>query len=69
MTSHANPAQHDQSEFCCGVIAIGKAIGLTRRQAFHLLENHRLPAKKVGGRWVALRSELVAALSSKSGKT
>ncbi len=39
---------------------IAKMIGRTERQTFHLLSSGRLPAKKVGGRWVAERSKLIA---------
>ncbi|NTH65289.1 DNA-binding protein [Agrobacterium rhizogenes] len=39
---------------------IASLIGRTRRQTFHLLTNGQLPAKKVGGRWVAERSKLIA---------
>jgi hypothetical protein len=41
-----------------GVAGIGKAIGRTPRQTFHMLENGRLPAKKIGGRWCASRQGL-----------
>ncbi len=38
---------------------IAKVIGRTPRITFLLLEKGELPAKKVGGRWVAERGELV----------
>jgi hypothetical protein len=41
-----------------GVAGIGREIGRNARQTFHLLENGRLPAKKVGGRWCASRAGL-----------
>lgn len=42
-----------------GAEAIAEAIGLeSRRKVFHLLENQAIPAKKVGGRWVADRRQL-----------
>jgi hypothetical protein len=41
-----------------GVAGIGRAIGRNQRQTFHMLENGRLPAKKIGGRWVASRAGL-----------
>ena len=40
--------------------SIAKIIGRTPRITFHLLEKGELPAKKVGGRWVAERSKLIA---------
>ncbi|NTF80876.1 DNA-binding protein [Rhizobium rhizogenes] len=42
------------------VAEIAKLIGRTERQTFHLLSSGQLPAKKVGGRWVAERSKLIA---------
>ena len=38
---------------------IAKVIGRTARVTFILLEKGELPAKKVGGRWVASRQKLV----------
>ncbi|WHO73924.1 DNA-binding protein [Rhizobium sp. BT03] len=42
------------------VSEIAKLIGRTERQTFHLLSGGQLPAKKVGGRWVAERGKLIA---------
>lgn len=42
------------------VSEIGKLIGRNERQTFHLLNTGQIPAKKVGGRWVAERSKLIA---------
>lgn len=39
---------------------IAKIIRRTPRITFSLLEKGELPAKKVGGRWVAERSKLIA---------
>lgn len=41
------------------VVEIAKLIGRTPRQTFHMLKNGELPAKKVGGRWVAERGQLI----------
>ena len=41
-----------------GAEAIAKIVGLSTRATFHLLEGGRLPARKVGGKWVALPSTL-----------
>lgn len=41
------------------VSAIAKVIGRTRRQTFGMLEKGLLPARKVGGRWVAERGKLL----------
>lgn len=42
------------------VTEIAKLIGRNERQTFHLLNSGQLPAKKVGGRWVASRQKLIA---------
>ncbi|NEJ57494.1 DNA-binding protein [Rhizobium ruizarguesonis] len=42
------------------VAEIAKIICRTERQTFHMLNKGDLPAKKVGGRWVAERGQLVA---------
>ncbi len=41
-----------------GAKAIGAEIGVDDRRAFYLLERGEIPAKKVGGKWVAERSKL-----------
>lgn len=41
---------------------IGEVIGRTPRQVVHMLNMGLLPAKKVGGRWVASRKKLIAFL-------
>jgi hypothetical protein len=43
-----------------GAEAIARELGTNRRRAFHLLETGEIPAKKVGGRWVAERNVLAA---------
>ncbi|RVM15112.1 DNA-binding protein [Sinorhizobium meliloti] len=43
-----------------GAEAIAKVIGRSTRATFHMLDNGELPAKKVGGRWVAERGKLIA---------
>jgi hypothetical protein len=43
-----------------GADEIAKLIGRTPRVTFHLLTTGALPAKKVGNRWVAERSKLIA---------
>lgn len=44
------------------VAEIAKVIGRTERQTFHILTSGSLPAKKVGGRWVASRRKLLEAV-------
>jgi hypothetical protein len=41
------------------VSEIAKIIKRTDRQTFHLLASGQLPARKVGGRWVAERGKLI----------
>ena len=58
MTSH-----HERSEnmtLIWGAAEIAKVIGRSRRSTFHMLDNGELPARKVGGRWVAERGKLIA---------
>jgi len=50
------------SDLVWGGEGIGRAINRTARQAFHLLEDGLLPAKKVGGQWCASRAALRRAL-------
>lgn len=51
-------ANDEPLDLIWGAEAIGKAIGLSPRQAFHLLEKGELPARKSGGKWVASRRRL-----------
>jgi hypothetical protein len=46
-------------ELIWGAEAIAKLIGRSARVTFHMLTTGALPAKKVGGRWVAERGKLV----------
>lgn len=41
------------------VTEIAKLIGRSERQTFYLLSSGQIPAKKVGGRWVAERNVLM----------
>jgi len=40
------------------VAEIAKLIGRSQRSTFHMLSKGDLPARKVGGRWVASKSEI-----------
>lgn len=42
-----------------GCTEIAKVIGRSARSTFHMLEKGELPARKVGGRWVAERNRLL----------
>lgn len=51
----------DGNEIIWGAEAIGAAIGLSKRQTFHLLETEQLKgAKKIGRRWCITRRNLSA---------
>jgi hypothetical protein len=41
-----------------GCAAIAATLGVTQRACFHMLEAGVIPARKVGGRWVASRRKL-----------
>lgn len=50
-----------------GAKAIGGVIKRNRRQTFWLLQNGKLPARKVGALWVSERNALLAFLTSDAG--
>ncbi|WP_086023311.1 hypothetical protein [Sinorhizobium fredii] len=54
-----NASQTQSIDLIWEVDEIAKLIGRTPRQTFHMLKTGQLPAKKVGGRWVAERGQLV----------
>ncbi|WP_234836710.1 Arc family DNA-binding protein [Sinorhizobium meliloti] len=47
------------------VKSISAFIGLSQRQTFHLLSTGEIPAKKVGGKWVAREGDLERFFSGK----
>lgn len=47
-------------EIVWGAKGCAPIIGRTERQTFHLLEAGKLPAVKIGGRWAARKSALLA---------
>jgi hypothetical protein len=49
---------NDSFELLWGAEAIGAALNINARRAFYLLETKAIPAKKIGGRWVASRTGL-----------
>ena len=48
------------STFCWGAVAIAEAIERPVRETYWLLENGKLPARRVGRKWVASRERLIA---------
>jgi hypothetical protein len=53
------------ADFLWGSDQIGRAIGRTERQTFHLLNSGQIKsAKKVGGRWVVAKAALFRELGA-----
>lgn len=50
----------DKLNLVWGAEDIARIIGRSQRVTFHLLTTGAIPAKKVGGRWVAERGKLIA---------
>ncbi|MDX0973557.1 DNA-binding protein [Sinorhizobium medicae] len=53
-------ADDEKLNLVWGVGEIARIIGRSERVTFHLVTTGAIPAKKVGGRWVAERSKLIA---------
>lgn len=49
----------DKLDLLWGTPTIANFIGQTPTQTHYLLRTGRLPAKQIGGKWVAVRSKLV----------
>ena len=60
--ANSQPLVDDRPDLLWGAGLIGEYIGVSKRTALHFLKTHRLPAQKVGGRWVASRPKLKAFL-------
>lgn len=56
--------EDQQSDIVWGAEAIGKVINQPLPSTFHLLSRGKLPAKRVGRRWVASRKKLIEFLVS-----
>lgn len=52
-------SEKKEADLVWGGEEISKVIGRSARVTFHLLEKGEIPAKKVGGRWVASRQKLI----------
>ena len=50
---------HEKLELIWGVRGIAALINQTERQTFYLLETGKLPAKKVGNKWVGERGQII----------
>lgn len=49
----------DQIDLIWGIDAIARFIKRSNRQTYHLLAKGEIPAKRVGGRWVATKEALI----------
>jgi hypothetical protein len=58
MESDQNAAAPLADDLLWGGTAVAKELGVPRRRAFYLLESKGIPAKKIGGLWVASRRAL-----------
>lgn len=65
-TTGIEPESAPTTDLLWGATAIAEVINLSPRAVFHLLEGGRLPAKKVGKRWVASRQALIRALTGEA---
>jgi hypothetical protein len=63
-TEQKAPSHQDSDDLIWGSRAIAAAINRTNRQAIYLLQEGRLPAKRVGKLWVARKSALQDFLSA-----
>jgi hypothetical protein len=59
-------SNEDTSDLVWGCDAIGQIINQSGRQTYYLLEKGRLPARKIGAKWVASRGRLLAFLRSEA---
>jgi hypothetical protein len=60
-----NDKADDPSDFLCGSDQIGRFMGRTERQTFHLLSRGEIKsARKVGGRWVVNKAALLRELGA-----
>jgi hypothetical protein len=58
MTQKSGDPEDLADDLLWSVEDIAEAIGRSRRQTFHMLQNGRLPARKIGAHWCASRSGL-----------
>ena len=61
--SETSGPEPEELDILWGGEEIGRAINRTARQAFHLLEEGLIPARKVGGQWCASRRRLLRTLA------
>jgi hypothetical protein len=66
MAAISKKSEDQDSDIVWGAEAIGRVINKPARQAFYLLENGHLPAKKTGGSWSASRRRLIAEVTGEA---
>lgn len=59
MTDVAIFSKDDKFALIWGASKIAELLGVTTRRCFYMLESGQLPARKIGGRWVAERERLM----------
>jgi hypothetical protein len=63
VTTTAKQSTDPKVRLVRGCAAIGAAIGLGERAAYHLIAKKQLPARKLGGQWFAVEEQLLAYVS------
>jgi hypothetical protein len=56
--NRSNTIADEGLDLLWGARAIARALGVSPRQCIYMLENGRLPAQKLGNRWVIARARL-----------
>jgi len=60
--SNEKSAEHAEHDLIWTASQIAGVLNLTPRQCWYLLERGALPARKIGGKWVASRRALLRAV-------
>lgn len=58
--SDTTPNPRADLDLLWGAPRIAAFLGQTKRATYHLLEGNKIPARKVGGSWVASKAKLAA---------
>lgn len=66
MTEISNENELPPLEIRHGIKALARYIRKTERQAYYLVTNGEIPARRVGGRWTWVPSEVRRALMGES---
>jgi len=63
MENNVNSQESAEHDLLWTASEIAKALNLKERQVWYLLERGELPARKIGGKWVASRQALLRAVT------